>query len=92
MYLQNLSAIYKFTKYRMIMKKRVHSLNQFIQWFLVAVFSHVFLFVYKFTSSNYSFRVAYHVIFVFVMRIWVNDKATQKWGSEDVCLDESLSD
>ena len=76
MYLQNLSAIYKFTKYRIIMKKESDSLNQFIQWFFVAIFSRVFLLVYKFTALNYSFRVAYHTIFVFIMRIWVNDKTT----------------
>ena len=58
------------------MKKESDSLNQFIQWFFVAIFSRVFLLVYKFTALNYSFRVAYHTIFVFIMRIWVNDKTT----------------
>ena len=61
----------------------------------VAIFSHVFLLVYKFTGLNYSFRVAYHTIFVFIMRIWVNTyktrkKEKRKLGSEDVCLDENF--
>ena len=77
MYLQNLSAIYKFTKYRIIMKKKESdSLNQFIQWFFVAIFSHVFLLDYKSTALNYSFWVAYYTIFVYIMRIWVKDKTT----------------
>ena len=61
----------------------------------VAIFSHVFLLVYKFTALNYLFRVAYHTIFVFIMRIWVNTYKTRKMekkklGSEDVCLDENF--
>ena len=61
----------------------------------VVIFSHVFLLVYKFTALNYSFRVAYHTIFVFIMRIWVNTyktrkKENRKLGSEDVCLEENF--
>ena len=61
----------------------------------VAIFSHVLLLVYKFTAFNYSFRIAYHTIFVFIMRIWVNTyktrkKEKRKLGSEDVCLDENF--
>ena len=50
--------------------------------------SRVSVSVYKFTVLNYSLRVVYHTIIVFIMRIWVNDKTTQKWVSEDVYLDE----
>ena len=61
----------------------------------VAIFSHVFLLIYKFTALNYSLRVAYHTIFVFIMRLWVNTyktrkKENRKLGSEDVCLDENF--
>ena len=66
-HLQNVSAIYKFTKYRII-KKESDSLKQFIQWFFFAIFSHVFLLVFQFTTLYYSFRVAYHTVFVFILR------------------------
>ena len=33
------------------------------------VLSRVSVSVYKFTALNYSFRVAYHTAFVFIMRI-----------------------
>ena len=66
-HLQNVSAIYKFTKYRII-KKEYDSLKQFIQWFFFAIFSHVLLLVYQFTTLNYLFQVAYHTVFVFIIR------------------------
>ena len=74
-YLQNLSATYKFTKYMYIMIPRCYLLS------LVSV--------YELSELNYSFRNVYNTVFVFIMWIWVNSKTTQKWGSEDICFDEN---
>ena len=56
--------------YRIIMKKRVCFVKPIYSVVpRCYLLSHVSVSVYKFTALNYSFRVAYHTAFVFIMRI-----------------------
>ena len=77
--------INKIYVYRIIMKKRVWFANHLFSGPLLYLLSRVSV-----TALNYSSWVAYYTDFVFIMRIWVNDKTTKKWGSEDACLDENM--
>ena len=72
-------------QYRIIMKKRVLFAKP-IYLVILRCYLTSRLFI---NSLNCSFRIEYQTVFVFIMWIWVNDKTTQKWGSEDVCLDEN---
>ena len=72
-------------QYRIIMKKRVLFAKP-IYLVILRCYLTSRLFI---NSLNCSFRIEYQTVFVFIMWIWVNDETTQKWGSEDVCLDEN---
>ena len=78
--------IYKIYVYRILMKNRVSLAKPIYSVVRCCyLFSCVFVSAYKFIALYHSFWNAYQTVFAFIVRIWINDKTTQKWRV-GICL------